>query len=451
MTVSLEKLFFKYILTNTSYLWLVDPSFFKNPEINFIYDTIYQFMVENLNADVPKPNQIWDMISIRDKDKKISKKTLKVLLQTPINDYDEENFIKPKIKAWILNENIKQASSEVIDFTRELDTTELDLYKTEELADKIKNVISSKTNTNFEGDSSLGSDFTEADSHNQDQNTTKINTGWPSLDSMLGGGFDIDTLNIFMGQTNVGKSLWLQNIASNAANLGYNVVYFTLEMSEKKVMKRLGSMRLKIPINEYDEKSKNVDYIKRKIDSLKNGDNLKGDPAGLFNNKLGEINVKFYSAGSATINTLETHLNNLEKKRGFKPDLIIVDYLTLMAPVKGLGIESNLYLKGKHLAEGLRSIGSVRNCPAITALQVSKDAWNASDITLDKVPESKAIAETSDVFTTIIRTPEMKKNNKYIIKFLKQRDGDFSVDKCQFDLNPKFLSIENDKIIEEEA
>jgi hypothetical protein len=32
-------------------------------------------------------------------------------------------------------------------------------------------------------------------------------------------------------------------------------------MSEAKVLKRLGAMRLKIPINDYDEKSKNVEYI----------------------------------------------------------------------------------------------------------------------------------------------------------------------------------------------
>ena len=74
MTISLEKLFFKYIITNPSYLWLVEPSFFKNPEINFIYETIHEYMKENLNADIPKPSQIWDMISIKDKDKKIQKK-----------------------------------------------------------------------------------------------------------------------------------------------------------------------------------------------------------------------------------------------------------------------------------------------------------------------------------------------------------------------------------------
>ena len=37
------------------------------------------------------------------------------------------------------------------------------------------------------------------------------------------------------------NSLWMQNFAVRSADLGYNVLYITLEMSERKVMKRLGN------------------------------------------------------------------------------------------------------------------------------------------------------------------------------------------------------------------
>jgi hypothetical protein len=71
-------------------------------------------------------------------------------------------------------------------------------------------------------------------------------------------------------------------------------------------------------------------------------------------------------------------------------------------------------------------MGAKYKCPVITGVQVAKDAWNASDITLESVPESKAIAETSDFFC-IIRTEEMKRQNLFRFKLLKQRDGDFKV------------------------
>ncbi|MCB1713460.1 MAG: hypothetical protein KDH96_13630, partial [Candidatus Riesia sp.] len=42
------------------------------------------------------------------------------------------------------------------------------------------------------------------------------------------------------------NSMWLHNIANKATNNGKVVVVITLEMASRKVMKRLGSMRLKI-------------------------------------------------------------------------------------------------------------------------------------------------------------------------------------------------------------
>ena len=129
-------------------------------------------------------------------------------------------------------------------------------------------------------------------------------------------------------------------------------------------------------------------------------------------------------------------------------DLVIVDYITLVAAPKGLGAD-NLYTKGKSLAEGLIALGAKYKCPVITGVQVAKDAWNSSDITLESVPESKAIAETSDTFFAIIRTEEMKRQNIYRFKLLKQRDGDFLKSQIRLSLNPIYLTLENDQFIDQ--
>lgn len=239
------------------------------------------------------------------------------------------------------------------------------------------------------------------------------------------------------------NSLWMQNFAVRSADMGHNVLYITLEMSEKKVMKRLGAMRLTIPINEYDEKSKDEEFMRKKIESLKN--TSKGN--GLFDKKLGKIITKFWAAGTATISDFDNYIQKIKDKRGIKIDLIIVDYITLIAPAKGPGSD-NLYSKGKQLAEGLRALASKYSCPLITAVQVSKDAWNSADITLESVPESKAIAETADTFFAVIRTEEMKRQNVYRFKLLKQRDGDFLKSQIKLSLNPIYLTLENDQFID---
>jgi hypothetical protein len=238
-------------------------------------------------------------------------------------------------------------------------------------------------------------------------------------------------------------SLWMQNFAVKSANMGHNVLYITLEMSERKVMKRLGAMRLQIPINDYDTLSKDTEMIKKRISSLSSQSG--GD---LFEKKVGKIITKFWAAGTATVSDFDNYIQKLKEKRGIKIDMIVVDYITLIAATKG-AIADNLYTKGKSLAEGLRAIGAKWGAPVITGVQVAKDAWNSADITLESVPESKAIAETADTFFAIIRTEEMKRQNIYRFKLLKQRDGDFSRAQIKLNLNPTYLTLENDQFLDQ--
>ena len=239
------------------------------------------------------------------------------------------------------------------------------------------------------------------------------------------------------------NSLWMQNFAVKSSDMGYNVLYISLEMSEKKVMKRLGSMRLRIPINDYDTVSMDTEFMSRKIKSLSNSDG--GD---IFDKKVGKIITKFWAAGTATVNDFDNYIQRLKEKRDIKIDFIIVDYITLIAPVKGIGSD-NLYTKGKQLAEGLRALAAKWKCPVLSAVQLAKDAWNASDITMESIPESKAILETADSMFALIRTEEMRRLNLYRFKLLKQRDGDFSRSQIRINLNPTYLTLEGDQFIDQ--
>jgi replicative DNA helicase len=442
MTSSLEKVFFNYILKNKKYFEIIRPFFFRNSEIQFVYGIIREYMVKNSEAQIPTPRQILDMITLEDKEGLITKEILKSILTDNLKDYDEKNFIEPKFNAWILSNRIKAGTVDIIDETRNFDTLS-DFESAIERANKIKSIVDEMSSTNFIDDDDMGSDFDEPELHIQDSSRFKVKSGFETLDHILGGGWDIATLNCVMAETNNGKSLWMQNFAVKTADAGHNVLYITLEMSERKVLKRLGSMRLKIPINDYDSVSKDTELIRKKIKSL--GSMKEG--GDLFTNKVGKIYTKFWAAGTATINDFDNYVQKIQQKKGIKFDLIIVDYITLVAAVKGLS--DNLYMKGKHLAEGLRALGAKYKCPIITGVQVSKDAWNASDITLESVPESKAIAETADSFFAIIRTEEMKRLNIYRFKLLKQRDGDFLKSQIKLTLNPTYLTLENDQFIDQ--
>ncbi len=443
MTPQLEKVFFNYILSYKKYFEIVKPFFFRNSEIQFVYGVVRNYMINSTDSKIPTPRQILDMISLEDKEGVITKEILKSILQVDLKEYDEKNFIEPKFNAWVLSNRLKTGTVDIIDETRNLDQIS-DFDKAIEAAERIKIIVDEMSSTNFVQDDDLGSDFDDPENHVQDSSKFKIKSGLETLDHMLGGGWDIQTLNCIMAETNNGKSLWMQNFAVKSADAGYNVLYITLEMSERKVMKRLGAMRLKIPINDYDSVSKDTDMIKKRIKSL---GNIK-EGGDIFEKKVGKIYSKFWAAGTATISDFDYYLQKLKDKKDIKIDLIIVDYITLVAAPKGVGAD-NLYTKGKALAEGLRALGAKYKCPVITGVQVAKDAWNSSDITLESVPESKAIAETADTFFAIIRTEEMKRQNLYRFKLLKQRDGDFLKSQIRLNLNPTYLTLENDQFLDQ--
>lgn len=443
MTPQLEKVFFNFVLKNKKYFDIVKPHFFRNSEIQFVYGVLRQYMLKSNDVQAPTPRQILDMVTLEDKESVITKDILKAILQVDLKEYDEKNFIEPKFNAWVLSNRLKTGTVDIIDETRNLDTIS-DFEKAIEAADKIKSIVDEMSSTNFVQDDDLGSDFDDPEMHVQDSSKFKVKCGFDSIDHMLGGGWDISTLNVIMAETNNGKSLWMQNFAVKSANMGHNVLYVTLEMSERKVMKRLGAMRLRIPINDYDTLSKDTNMIKKKISNLSKTEGS----ADLFDKKVGKIITKFWAAGTATVSDFDNYIQKIKDKKDIKIDLIIVDYITLVTAGK-VAAADNLYTKGKFLAEALRALGAKYKCPVITGVQVAKDAWNSSDITLESVPESKAIAETADTFFAIIRTEEMKRQNVYRFKLLKQRDGDFLKSQIKLNLNPTFLTLENDQFIDQ--
>lgn len=237
------------------------------------------------------------------------------------------------------------------------------------------------------------------------------------------------------------NSMWLQNISSRLVDSGYNVLYVTLEMSKYKCMKRIGAMRLKIDIDQYDTLSKDSSFIKNKINELKS---LSTNGKLFDGGKVGKLFIKKYPTSDCTITDLENFIKKFQENKKIKIDAVVIDYINIMSVEKGLNLDTMLYLKGKHLSEGLRRLADKNDVAVITATQVDKSVWGANDINLDDIPESKAIAEAADSIWAIIRNPQMKKENTYRLKILKLRDGEHHGEQIKFDFNTKYLTMDND-------
>jgi hypothetical protein len=200
----LEKVYFNYILKNRKYYELVKTYFFKNSEIQFVYGVIREYMLKSTDPQIPTPRQILDMVSIVDKEGMITKDILKSILQVDLKEYDEKNFIEPNFNGWVLSNRLKTGTVDIIDETRNLDSVN-DFEKAVEAANRIRGIVDEMSSTNFIDEDDMGSDFDEVESHVQDSAKFKIKTGFDTLDHMLGGGWDIGTLTVFMAMSNAGK------------------------------------------------------------------------------------------------------------------------------------------------------------------------------------------------------------------------------------------------------
>ncbi len=438
-TPQIEKLFLHWILKNTQYFKVVDGNFFKNEEIKFIYNAVRNEWMASTDKTAPGIKEIKTLVRTMDSDEKISNDLMTAILKNDSSDFRDE-FIINRFKAWILSNSTIAGLVDSIEQIKNVDRINFDQVMAK--VDAIKSIMNDKTSIDL-GDNHIGLDFDDPDAHNQETFLNKLSTGYQTLDTMFGGGFDRKTFNVLLGSPGSGKSIWLQNFCVNMADAGYNVLYVTLELSEKKALKRMGAMRLDIPINTYDDVSKDREFMKERIE-----DANRKCTAGLFDKSPGKIWLREFPAGTATVGDIENVVKLVHERTGKSVDFLAIDYIQIMKPEKHLQIDNMLYLKGKHLAEGIRAIGQRYNCVTITATQIAKEKYGANDIALNDIPESKAIADTADTVMAIILTPPMKIEGKYHLKSLKLRDSSCDYDRIMFDLNKTTLRVHNDKFLE---
>jgi replicative DNA helicase len=246
----------------------------------------------------------------------------------------------------------------------------------------------------------------------------KCGINW--LDNICGGLYE-KTLTLYLGGTNVGKSIFMCNDAARFMSLGYNVVFITFEMSPKKVMKRIAANLFNIKMEEYERKEKDISWIKSKLQTFNSESWL----------TPGELYIKEFPTSSGTTIDVENYIAELQKEKSIHIDVIIIDYIGIMANYRNPNTE-NTYIKLKQISEDLRGLAVKNNSLVISAMQTGKNAWDVSDIKLADMAESSGVTHATDLIIAIIQDESMYQNKEYWLKILKMRDGGGKTSKCKF-------------------
>jgi replicative DNA helicase len=224
------------------------------------------------------------------------------------------------------------------------------------------------------------------------------------------GGLSNKSLNICLAGTGVGKSLFMCHLAASALNLGKNVLYITMEMSEERIAERIDANLLDVPIDQIEHMSKEM--FSNAVNRLKTKTN-------------GKLIVKEYPTGSANANHFRALLNELKLKKGFEPDIIMIDYLNICASARmkmDAGGGSYAYIKA--IAEELRGLAVEFDLPIVSATQTTRTGYSSSDPGLEDTSESFGLPATADLMFALVSTEELEQQGQLMVKQLKNRYND---------------------------
>ena len=228
------------------------------------------------------------------------------------------------------------------------------------------------------------------------------------------GGLPNKTLNIALAGTGVGKSLFMCHVAASALLQGKNVLYITLEMAEEKIAERIDANLLNIPIQKLIDLPKVM--FEKKI-------------ASLSKKTQGKLIIKEYPTASAHVGHFKSLLSDLALKRSIKPDIIFVDYLNICASQRYKGSIVNSYTYVKAIAEELRGLAVETNVPIVSATQTTRSGYGSTDIDLTDTSESFGLPATADLMFALISTEELEGMNQIMVKQLKNRYHDPTMNK----------------------
>lgn len=228
-----------------------------------------------------------------------------------------------------------------------------------------------------------------------------ISTGYRWLDQKIGGGYleEGKALYVFVGQPNVGKSIFLGNTATTIASQGKNVLLVSLEMSEMMYASRLASKLTKIPIANLRNRKNEIKQI-------------------LEGKEQGKIIIKEFPPSTLSPEQLENYYKTVVDS-GIKIDVMVLDYINLL---RGKA-SAQSYEKIKEISEQVRAIAVKHGISIISATQKNRSGINNMESDMTNVSESMGLPATADAMFDISQTDEDKELGIVRLGMMKNRFG----------------------------
>ena len=410
MQANLELTILRNILTDEKYMRKVLP--FVKPDY---FEGIYRILFREAGKYVGKYNKLPTAESFKveiDQSDRLSGENYTVAV-----DLVPQLFSKEKIdEQWLVDTTEKWCQDRAI-YNAIMESISIIDGKHETLTKgALPDLLSKALGVAF--DTNVGHDYIENQEERYEfyhQQEDRIPFDLEYFNKITKGGVPNKTLNIALAGTGVGKSLFMCHVAASALVQGRDVLYITMEMAEERIAERIDANLLNTPIDQLTNLSKEMH--KTKVEDI-------------ARKTTGKLIIKEYPTGSAHTGHFRALLNELKLKKQFEPQIIFIDYLNICASSRyRAGSNVNSYTVVKAIAEELRGLACEANVPIISATQTTRSGYGSSDVELTDTSESFGLPATADLMFALISTDELEELGQIMVKQLKNRYNDLSVNK----------------------
>lgn len=285
-----------------------------------IFIEIFEFVYDGNFPPSDDPDEWWKLwradLSLKGKEPELREKTLRLLWTVNLEDSKRFEYYLTSLKGFAQIREVYSTLEGVVALCREGSA----IKAVETLNEGVKK-ITRKYSYDVLQQIDYISDAVERFEQMEEAESKeqiRIPTGIKKLDLQIGGGVVIPSLSFVYGETNVGKSFLLQEIAYGGFVGGENVVYITVELSASNIAMRL------------DSRIGNIEYSKIEKGILSNNEReLLEERISNLKNRNGNLAVSFIPEG-CNIDAVQAVIEYWEDIWGGVVRLVVIDHADLM-------------------------------------------------------------------------------------------------------------------------
>jgi replicative DNA helicase len=362
---------------------VLSDEYFSNPAHKWVINEIIKYYEKyhtTISMDILK-------VEMKKLDNEVLKVSVKEQLREAYKaDIEDLAYVQEEFSTFCKNQQLKKALLNSVDLLKAGDY------------DSIKYMIESAMKAGQ--DKNIGHEYKrDVESRYREDHRKIVPTPWSEINELVQGGLGNGDLGLIFGNPGGGKSWTLVALGGFAVQMGYNVIHYTLELSEAYTGRRYDAFFTGTPVDQLEKH--------------------KGDVERSTSELPGELIIREFPMGKTTIHSIESHIQKV-RDLGIEPDLIIIDYIDLLSTrkrnVDRKGEIDDIYTSTKGLAREL-------NIPIWSVSQVNRAGAKDDVIEGDKAAGSYDKMMITDLSISLSRKKEDKVNGTGRLHIMKNRYG----------------------------